>query len=350
VTFGHDGSFDRDTVERLVRACRSDWTVSSYRHAEDGTDAVYFVTVETPDGTREVVLKSCAFLDPEAFRPEPVLLRLFQPTPVPVPRVLGVVPESRPDLPTPCFLMERREGHVPTVADLPANQLNRLARGAGRHLAHVHTTGEFDRFGPVRCRQDVARDHSAVAVEGIHLTVGEEGDERWPERLRAQVEDRIGDIADRFADVIDPLERFIRGRLADLDGLFTPALTHHDYRPGNLLIDPPTGETEAVLDWGNPFTAERAYNLVSVESYLCDRVPPGHPRRNNVRAAMRVGYAEVTGLPALPERRRELYLAVTHLAPLVWFEQWHADATAAEREARAEDHREYVRSLLYEDC
>lgn len=350
MTFGHDGSFDRNTVERLVRTCRSDWEVSAYRHAGDGTDAVYFVTVETPSGPRETVLKALAFLDPAAFRPEPVLLRLFEPTPVPVPRVLGVVPESRPDLPTPCFLMDRQEGQVPTVSDLSADRLNRLAREAGRNLAHVHTTGDFDRFGAVRCREDVSRDHSALAVKGIHLTVGSEGDERWPDRLRAQVEDRIDEIDDRFADVIDPLERFIGDRLDDLNGLFTPALTHHDYRPGNLLVDPGTGETNAVLDWGNPFTAERAYNLVTVENYLCGRVPPGHPRRKHVRAAMRVGYADVTGLPALPERRRELYLAVTHLAPLVWFEQWNAEATTDERDARAEELREYVRSLLYEDC
>lgn len=345
VTFGHDGSFDRDTVEGLLRACRPTWHVESFRPVGEGTDAVYDLTVGTPDGTREVVLKACEFLDPPAFRPEPVLLDLFAPTPVPVPEVLGAALDDSETLPTPCFLMAHRDGRTVEVATLPSDALGRLAREAGRHLGHVHTTGEFDRFGPVRLGYDLDHDRTGVAADGTRLAV-DGGHRRWRERIESMVGDRLADVEQRFADLRDPLRRFIQPRLDSLRGPFDPALVHHDYRPGNLLVDPATGATHAVLDWGNPFTSERAFNLVKTESHLCGRVPPGHPRRKHVRASMRVGYAEVTGLPSLPERRRELYLAVTHLPALGWFSEWHADATEAERERDAERYREFVRALV----
>lgn len=348
MTFGHDGSFDRDTVEGLVRACRPGWRVESFRPVGDGTDAVYDLIVGTPDGSREAILKACEFLDPPAFRPEPVLLDLFASTPVPVPQVLGAALDEPGDLPTPCFLMERRDGRTVETATLPSNALGRLARETGRYLGQVHTTGEFQRFGPVRLGYDTDHERAGVDVDGARLAV-DGGHGRWRERVATMVEDRLADVEAWFADLRDPLRRFIEARLASLDGSFDPALTHHDYRPGNLLVDPATGATRAVLDWGNPFTSERAFNLVKTETYLCGRAPPGHPRRKHVRASMRVGYDEVTALPALPERRRELYLAVTHLPALGWFSEWHADATDAERERDAERHREFVRALVQRD-
>lgn len=348
VTFGHDGSFDRTTVERLVHACRPGWQVESFRPVEEGTDAVYDLTVGTAGGSRSAILKACEFLDPPAFRPEPVLLDRFASTPVPVPRVLGAALDESGDLPTPCFLMESRDGRTVETATLSSDALGCLAREAGRHLGHVHTTGEFERFGPVRLGIDTDHDRTGVAVDGTRLAVAG-GHGRWRERVTMLVEDGLADIEARFADLRDPLRRFIETRLDSLDGWFDPALAHHDYRPGNLLVDPSTGATRAVLDWGNPFTAERAFNLVKTENYLCGRVPPGHPRRKHVRASMRVGYDEVTALPALPERRRELYLAVTHLPVLGWFSEWHADAAEAERERDAEQYREYVRVLAERD-
>lgn len=348
MAFGHDGSFDRDTVEGLVRACRPGWRVESFHPVGEGTDAVYDLFVETPDGSRRAVLKACEFLDPPAFRPEPVLLDLFASTPVPVPQVLGAALGGPGDLPTPCFLLEHRDGRTVETAALPSNALGRLTREAGRHLGHVHTTGEFERFGPVRLGSDTDHDRTGVAVDGARLAV-DGGHRRWRERVTTMAEDGLADVEARFAGLRDPLRRFIEARLDSLRGPFAPALTHHDYRPGNLLVDPDTGTTRAVLDWGNPFTGERAFDLVRTETCLCGRVPPGHPRRKHVRASMRVGYAEVAGLPALPERRRELYLAVTHLPALGWFSEWHADATDAERERDAERYREYVRALTERD-
>lgn len=346
MTFGHDGSFGRDTVERLVRACRPGWRLDAFRPAGEGTDAVYFVSARAPDGTREAVLKAREFVSQAAFRPEPELLRLFEPTPVPVPAVHGVVREERPDLPTPCFLMERRDGRTVAVSDLSPAALERLAREAGRHLAHVHGTGSFRRFGPVRLRRDTTRQHAAVTVDGADLVVGSDGTERWRDAVAAMVDDRLANVEERFADLRADLRAFVEPRLDSVEGRFAPALVHHDYRPGNLLVDPGTGETRAVLDWGNAFTSEPAFNLVSTEQYLCARVPPGHPRRERVRAAIRSGYAEVADPPALPPRRLELYLAVTHLPALGWFSEWHAGATDEVRERDAELYREFVDALL----
>lgn len=344
--FGHDGSLDRATVERLVHACRPDWGVDAFRPAEDGTDAVYFVTVDTPDGPGEAVLKACEFVERAAFRPEPVLLRLFAPTPVPVPAVYGVVSEQRRDLPTPCFLMERRGGEAVDAADLPPASLDSVAREAGRTLAYVHSTGAFERFGPVRLRRDTLHDRSAVTVGGTHLTVAEGADERWSDGVTAVAEDRLAALDGRFADLEGDLRAFVETRLDAVDGPFDPVLVHHDYRPGNLLVDPETGTTQAVLDWGNAFTGERGYNLVSTEQSLAGRVPPGHPRRERVRTAMRTGYAAVADPPELTDRQRDLYLAVTHLAALAWFSEWHENAAEDARERDAAQYRGFVRTLL----
>jgi len=45
-------------------------------------------------------------------------------------------------------------------------------------------------------------------------------------------------------------------------------LCHSDYRYGNPLVDPETGETQAVLDWGLLSAAAPAYNLAKTESFL----------------------------------------------------------------------------------
>jgi hypothetical protein len=161
----------------------------------------------------------------------------------------------------------------------------------------------------------------------------------------------LDDVPERFADLDPDLRTFVEERLDALDRDFAPVLGDDDYRLGNLLVDPESGETKAVLDWGNANTLEAQYNLVVTEQYLSGWARHDDPRRKCVRRALREGYEAADGRSAVErdpdfERRRELYLAFTLLFPLVCFSLWYGDFPENEREAQAELHRGAIRDLL----
>lgn len=346
------------TLERMVRELHPEWSLREATPSAEGTDLVYFLTVETPEGTRKCILKACDFLDPEEFRPEPYLLgALDRRTSVPVPRMLGAV-DSRDDLPAPYFLMERREGEVREndARDLPVDVMERVGRDAGRNLAEIHDLGEFERFGPIRLARDVRgesnpdRDSTGIPVDSRILTVPEEGHDSWRVRFEAMVDGYLDGLPDRFADLEPDLRAFIDERLDALDRDFVPVLGDDDYRLGNLLVDPQSGETRAVLDWGNASTMEAQYNLLVTEQYLSGWALHDDSRRKRVREALWEGYEETGGANLIRrgsdfERRRELYLAFTRTFPLICFSLWYGDFPTDERERYAELNRQAVREL-----
>lgn len=332
----------------MVRAVRPEWTVREATPAESGTDAVHDVTVETRGGSRECVLKACTAVPPVDFRPEPYLLALLgRRTSIPVPRVVAAV-DDHEDLPAPYFLMERCEGVTADDVDLVPGAVERVARAAGRYAGEYHGVGDFHRFG--RLRLDCDLDHSRVGatVDGRTLAVADEGESSW----RSWVEDLYGnwitDLDDRFADLRPILETFVESRLDALDRSFDPALGHVDYKYWNVLVRPGTGETTAVLDWAHATAMEPCYDLVVTEDHLSRWAALDSPRRRRVRAALEAGYAETNRLErdAAFDARRELYLAVSRLQPLVRFSEWFADASTAERRETAARHRQFVNDLL----
>jgi aminoglycoside phosphotransferase (APT) family kinase protein len=345
-----DDEFADATLRRMVREIRPEWNLRDAAAADEGTDAVYFVTVETPQGSRECVLKVCEFLDPEAFRPEPHLMALVERrTSIPVPGVVGAV-DDHDDLPAPFFLMDRLDGEVREneASDLPVEAVERLAREAGRNLGELHGVGDFEAFGPVRLARDADRSGSGAEVDGRTVTVGKAGVASWRAHFERIADANFGDLHDRFADLEAPLRAFVEDRLDALDREFDPVLGHDDYRLGNLLVDATTGETKAVLDWGNAHTTEVQYNLVLTEQYFSGWAPHDDPRRERVRVALREGYETTSDLPRPPdfERRRELYLATMRLFPMVWFSLWYGDASETVQEEIAEKHRRAADELL----
>jgi aminoglycoside phosphotransferase (APT) family kinase protein len=345
-----DDEFADATLRRMVREIRPEWNLRDVAAADEGTDAVYFVTVETPQGSRECVLKVCEFLDPEAFRPEPHLMALVERrTSIPVPGVVGAV-DDHDDLPAPFFLMDRLDGEVREneASDLPVEAVERLAREAGRNLGELHGVGDFEAFGPVRLARDADRSGSGAEVDGRTVTVGKAGVASWRAHFERIADANFGDLHDRFADLEAPLRAFVEDRLDALDREFDPVLGHDDYRLGNLLVDATTGETKAVLDWGNAHTTEVQYNLVLTEQYFSGWAPHDDPRRERVRAALREGYETTSDLPRPPdfERRRELYLATMRLFPMVWFSLWYGNASETVQEEIAEKHRRAAGELL----
>jgi len=335
-SFGATDPYDAKTVRAVVETIRPDWTVDGVEPCRQGTDAIYFVTATTPTGDREAVLKAAEFVDPERFRREPRLLELAADAGLPVPAVYGVMDEHA-DLPAPCFLMERCSGEAlddDGASSLSADALGAVTRAAGRSLAEIHDLADLDGFG-------------ALALDNGEITINDPTD--WQTCRREGLEDDLDHLqSSRFADLHDDLREHLDAELTILDGTFEPSLAHNDYRVGNLLLDPETGETHAILDWGAAFAAHNEYDLATTESHLVGSVGLEDERRLLVREQLYAGYERVSSLDRdRPfRRRRELYLLDNRLSAMRWFKHWHADATVAEKDAIARDHRAFVSEIL----
>lgn len=336
------------TVQRMVRTLRPEWTVREILPADFATDAVFYLIVETGEGPRECVLKACTAVPRPDFRPEPYILTLLnRRTSVPTPQVIGTV-DDHGDLPAPFYLMEKCEGVVAENASLTSESLERVARAAGRYAGEYHGLGTFERFGRLRLDTDLHQSGACLTVDGRTLAVADEGATSWRCWIEDGYEDWIDDLDDRFVDRRLELEAFIESRLETIDGSFDAVLGHIDYKPWNILVDPDDGETTAVLDWGHATAMAPYYDLLLTEEHLSRWAPLESPRRRRVRTAIEAGYAETNELDRDPdfEVRRELYLAVSRLQPLVWFSEWMADDSQSVREGAADKHSQFVSDLL----
>lgn len=337
-----------ETVQRMVRCLQPTWTVHELTAITSGTDAVSFLTVETESLRKETVLKACTAVPPEDFRPEPYVQSLLETkTSVPVPHVIGAV-DAHPDLPAPFFLMERCEGVLADTVNLTPEIRERMAHEAGRFTGEYHSAGDFDRFGPIRLDCDRSNPHAGMAVDGRTLAAADLAMTSWRGYIQDMYEGWIHDIDEEFRDLRPDIKAFIEPRLDTLDRSFDSVLGHIDYKPWNVLIRPESGETTAVLDWGHATAMAPYYDLILTEEHLSRWAPLHSDRRERIRTQLAEGYAETNHLehdPAFTERR-ELYLAVARLQPLVWFSKWTEDVPGAERRLRAAKHREFVKDLL----
>ncbi|WP_458206787.1 phosphotransferase family protein [Haladaptatus sp. NG-SE-30] len=331
-----------ECVPRMVREIVGDRTAADVTRVDEGTDDVFFVTVEMPDGDQDCVLKACSFVNPPSFRVEPRALDLVgRRTDIPVPDVLGYV-DDHEDLPAPFFLMERASGEQITDMDsLDDAALERTAHDAGRHLGELHAAASFAECGGLRADPDV----------DCEPTVGDlavpDPDADWPSQLRARAEFEFDLIADtRFAEMLDELRAGLDTHLEAVPSSPDPVIVHGDYRFGNLLADAETGAVRTVLDWGNLHTGHGEFDLAATEHYLCGRRRLDADRRHLVRDALLAGYSETNDLTRDDafRRRRQAYLFVAQLSPLAWFDLWYGESDNPEKIASRQ--KELVRSLL----
>lgn len=260
---GTDGSADPlsdDQVAAAVAAARPGWRLVEAAPVEAGTNVVYRVTVEDGDGRRRALLKcyrpppTAAFTSPRRFLAGAEIQETVRrESSLPVPAVLGVR-ASHPDVPAPLVLSERFEGTDARRAGLldERERLERFARDAGRHLARTHDVCEFDRFGRLR------------PADGT-LVVGD-GHGSWAGHARAVARadlDRLHET--RFADLESRLRDGLESLLASVEVDPTPVLTHGDYAPDNLLVDPATGELTGVVDWELATADDRVHEIATAE-------------------------------------------------------------------------------------
>lgn len=332
----------------MVQYIRPEWTVHENIPITSGTDAVSFIIVETERGRREMILKACTAVTPEDFRPEPYLLSILETkTSVPGPHVLGAV-DDHDDLPAPFFLMERCKGALAGDITLTPEMCERMARAAGRFAGEYHTLGDFGRFGRIQLDCDRSNPSAGMTVDGRTLAVADDAAVSWRAFLEDMYEGWIHDLDDEFCDLRTDLEAFIEPRFNTLDRSFDSVLGHIDYKPRNVLVRPETGETTAVLDWGHATAMPPYYDLLLTETHLSRWAPLSSNSRRRIREALAEGYAETNSLERglQSKQRRELYLAVAHLQPLVWFSKWTEDVSDDERRQRAAKHREFYGELL----
>ena len=347
---------DDEAVAAMVRACRPDWTVESLERSGYGTDLVCFLTCGTPGGRREAVLKATTvdLVPPEIARSEPRLLELVgRETSVPVPDVYGSV-DAHEEYPAPFYLMERIEGEnfQGRPGALPAAARDRVVAEAGRNLAALHEVGRLPAVGAVGVRD------GDLAVLDTDEYPRYDDTRTWLlsncEDALASLEDggwfpELADRPDRFADLVPALGDYLREAIPALPDPDPPAYCHWDYRYGNLLVDPDSGETRAVLDWANLRAADPAYNLAKAESHLFDPTAEDDDRVADLRRQFRTAYENARPdwmLDDAARERIETYRLTCRIDAMACLPLWLENATPTERDERERQHREFVADYL----
>jgi aminoglycoside phosphotransferase (APT) family kinase protein len=336
----------------MVAEIRPEWRVETVDRSPHGTDFVAHLDVATPDGDRRVVLKATTadLVDPRVARAEPRLLALVdRETTVPVPTVYGYR-DAHPDLPAPFTLMAHVDGATLEGEShaLPRAVMERVCRDAGRNLAALHGLGTFECAGQVG-----VRDGSLAVLD----TDEDPRYDRFHDRLLDHARDAIdsldtggyfpdyADDPERFADLQSILREYVERTIPALPAPGPSAYDHWDYRLGNLLVDPDTGATRAVLDWANLAVAPPAANLAAAESHLLDpqRVPADRTR--HCRDALRSAYADARDdwtFDAEVRERMRAYRVGERIGAMACLPLWHQDASEGEKTEREREHRGFL--------
>ncbi|MFB6220439.1 MAG: phosphotransferase family protein [Halolamina sp.] len=343
------------TVREMVQTLQPAWRVETIDRDQHGTDFVATVEAETPDGHRTAVLKATtAGLVGELARTEPRMLELVSgKTSVPVPTVFGYRDEH-PEFPTPFYLMSHESGanfeNDPHA--LPPAARERVLREAGENLAEIHALGPLDAVGKVGVRND----ELVVLDAGDHPSYDDSREYALDSGLEAlETLDSGGffpefaEQPERFADLAAPLREYLQETAPALPASARPTYCHRDYRYGNLLVDPETGATRAVLDWAGTLSVEPAYNLAIAEWLLLSPDEDSASRTRTLRETFRDAYAEARdGWRFTAERRERMrfYRLVCRLHAMACLPLWHREATSERRDEVEADHRAFVADYL----
>lgn len=351
---GSDG-ITNAAVRGMVDALKPTWRVESIEEFPRGTDFVARLDVQTPE-ERSVVLKATTadFVDPIIARSEPRLLRLVgRETTIPVPEVIGYR-DDHERYAAPFYLVEYVDGenYEGQIGDLSVDVRRTLLREAGQNLAELHELGPLAAAG-------------TIGVRDGELTVLDTDEhprfEDCRERVLTECEETLESLTDggffpdladdpsRFADLVPAVREYLQESVPALPPPDQPTYCHWDYRIGNLLIEPETGETRAVLDWANLSSTEPAYNLAQAEFYLLTPEADGPHRTGSFRETFRTAYTETRAEWSFDEPTRErldVYRLVCRLDAMACLPLWYQDASAATRAERANEHRAFVEQYL----
>lgn len=354
-----------ERLTAMVQHLRPAWTPVGVERLEAGVNSTVVLDVETPTTDRRVVLKAITSPHPLAAvraRAEPrVMTLLRQETPLPVPAVFGVC-NDHGTYPTPYFLMAYVPGETfdhAQAPDLPSDVRETMFREAGRNLAELHRVGRFTEVGDLVGRGDeitVLDTPDSPSYDAFHEWLLDTYEETLDQLLEEG--GYFPDLAEdrsRFDDLVPGVRAYLRDAVPDLPPPEPPTYCHKDYRYGNLVVDPDTGATRAVLDWANLMSAPPAFNLAIAESKLLKPdlnadASASAGRAGELRGALWDEYESVRETWTFDADTRErirlyrLAYRLDQMACLPLFAR--IDPTLDDREARATEHRRFVRQYL----
>ena len=305
---------------------------------EEGLNTVYLVTVETDGEPRELILKVATHHFDEGCRAEPhVLDAVAERTDISVPEVVGTG-HLRDD---PYFLAERVDGEA-IEADperLALEAFERVCVEAGRNLGELHGAFPADGWGMLGLER---------GAEELHF-VREFPD--WPTYFEAWLTHNAERLEDtRFADLVAALNERATTATDELRelGPFDPVITHGDYRLANLLVDPETGETNAVIDWAIPTAVPAVHDLAVTEAILLDWPVFDEVRQRHLRERFYDGYREendaVLDRDGFEAHRRLCWFGA-RLRLMVNLDEEMVGRSEEVVDARAREHREALRKF-----
>lgn len=272
-----DGAGDRDAelsasvIQGMISTLRPGWELRDVIAHPEGVNAVVTVSVVTSAGDRRAVLKATTAdcKDSKLARAEPRFLSRLADTDVPVPALYGYR-DDHERYPAPFVLMEHVEGEPPGVAldrGSPPPR-DRIVADAGRHLGALHELGTLPAVGHVGVRG------GELAIVGRDNHPRRTTFDAWLEEYCSATLDAVttgGWFPDsatepaRFADLVPVVRPTVTDRIANLPQPAPPRYCHRDYRGENLVVDPESGATRAVLDWQTVVAADPAFNLATTE-------------------------------------------------------------------------------------
>jgi len=249
----------------------------SYEQLKGGMFATtYRVTLD--DGTRVIVKTAPTDTDKlltyelDLIRTEALVYRLAEGRDLLMPTVL-LTDFSRTVLPSDVVVVSHLDG-VPLVdaGFGPADEDSRAARTEhelGAFMARMHTvTGE--RFG--------------YPNEANGLVGG-----TWREAFGRMVDAVLADAVRTGTDFpADEIRAVVARNLSALDVVDRPVLVHTDLWPGNLFVEPGSGEIVGVIDTERSIWADPLYDFVGADCMV--QGPELNPR-------VLAGYAEAAGAP-----------------------------------------------------
>lgn len=234
---------------------------------------------------------------------------------------------------------------------MPAAARDRVVAEAGRNLVALHEVGRLPVVGAVGVRD------GDLAVLDADEYPRYDDTRTWllsncKDALSA-LEDggwflELADRPDRFADLVPVLGDHLREAISALPDPDPPTYCHWDYRYGNLLVDPDSGETRAVLDWANLRAADPACNLAKAESHLFDPTAENGDRVADLRRQFRTAYESARPDWTFDDAREctETYCLICRIDAMACLPLWLEDATAEERDKRERQHRAFVADCL----
>lgn len=334
------GSHERDRIRETVAAHLPEAEVREVTPIEEGKNSVYRVAIAEAGKRRDVILKVGDHHFAAGCRAEPYLLEaVAERTDIPVPevRAIGHLDED------PYFVAEAVSGLTPTACPeaLDPEVFERVCADAGRHLAELHAAFPEDGWGML------GKERGADDLQFVREFPD------WPTYFEEWLAHNVERLEDtRFADLVPALDErvpILADELQD-NGPFDPVLTHGDYRLGNLILDPDSGATEAVLDWATPTAVPAVHDLAVTEAILLDWPEFDTDRKRYLRERFYDNYRAVNSgtLGVLHrgnfEDHRRLCRFGARLRLMVNLDEEMAGRPQAAVDGRASEHRAVLRS------